>query len=52
METDDGGWTVFQRRMDGSTSTGMTVHGFGNISEEHWLGLSKLHCLANVSRKL
>ena len=58
MENDGGGWTVFQRRMNGSVDFHVNwanyVHGFGNISGDYWLGLSKLHRLANgsVSTKL
>uniref|UniRef100_A0A8C2V990 Tenascin XB n=2 Tax=Chinchilla lanigera TaxID=34839 RepID=A0A8C2V990_CHILA len=52
METDGGGWLVFQRRMDGRTDFWRDwedyAHGFGNISGEFWLGNEALHSLTQA----
>ncbi len=52
METDGGGWLVFQRRMDGRTDFWRDwaeyAGGFGNISGEFWLGNEVLHSLTQA----
>ncbi|XP_065419927.1 LOW QUALITY PROTEIN: tenascin-X-like [Chrysemys picta bellii] len=49
METDGGGWLVFQRRMNGKTDFWRDwqdyAQGFGNRSQEFWLGNDALHQL-------
>ncbi|XP_029470531.1 fibrinogen C domain-containing protein 1 [Rhinatrema bivittatum] len=49
MSTDGGGWTVIQRREDGSVNffRGWEAYrdGFGRLTGELWLGLKKIHIL-------
>ncbi|XP_067930223.1 microfibril-associated glycoprotein 4-like [Watersipora subatra] len=53
---DDHGWTVFQKRFNGSIDfyRNWTEYksGFGNIVGEHWLGLTKLYALTRSNQRL
>ncbi|XP_072041360.1 fibrinogen-like protein 1 [Amphiura filiformis] len=51
MSTDNAGWTVFQRRFDGSVNfyRGWNEYenGFGDVGGEYWAGLRLLHLLTS-----
>ncbi|XP_015667740.1 angiopoietin-related protein 2 [Protobothrops mucrosquamatus] len=51
QEYDGGGWTVIQRRQDGSVNFFTTwqdyKNGFGNLEGEHWLGLEFIYLLTH-----
>ncbi|XP_055084550.1 tenascin-N isoform X2 [Periophthalmus magnuspinnatus] len=52
MDTDGGGWLVLQRRtigkLDFMKRWKQYIAGFGNMTEEFWLGLEKIYDLTNT----
>ncbi|XP_005944137.1 angiopoietin-related protein 5 isoform X2 [Haplochromis burtoni] len=51
----DGGWTVFQKRSGGAISFhrkwAAYKTGFGNLTQDHWLGLNKIFYLTKDKSK-
>ena len=50
------GWTIFQRRIDGSEDFYRNwtdyKNGFGNLTGEFWLGLDKIHRLTQSGQNV
>ncbi|XP_063742857.1 tenascin-N isoform X2 [Eleginops maclovinus] len=55
METDGGGWLMLQRRNTGKLDFmkrwKQCIAGFGNLTEEFWIGLDKIYELTNTPTK-
>jgi hypothetical protein len=56
MQTDGGGWTVFQRRQDASVDfyRGWQDYknGFGDLNGNFWLGLNQIHRLTKSGQNV
>ena len=54
--TAGGGWTVFQKRLNGSVDFyrywNDYKHGFGDLKSEFWLGLDKIHRLTSDNNSM
>ncbi|XP_063405608.1 fibrinogen-like protein A [Mytilus trossulus] len=54
MTTDGGGWTIIQRRLDGTVNFQRSwkdcENGFGNVDSEYWLGNKHIHSLTSSGK--